>query len=496
MNLLTVVDRGGVKHPEILTVDEAQNLLDKYGVGGQAIKIPNGVNLQKFLGRCTGGWYYDNAALSNTTGGPIKDMVYYTIINGGVPGNRAVLASSHGNNLWIAEVYGDVFRGWVTFTRPDDVHNWIDTSMANHELSVNHPYATDVQKGFVELATTAEAASRVNTTRVLTVSRGQDLLNTYGIGSRSISVPAGSNLASYFNDKSCGFYHLDTLNTYVTFPTDAGSDWGEIIVTAHEPTNYRGLTLTTSSGKLYTAAVTASSFSGWKKRIELADLPASSTTVPGIVQLNNTVTSTSTTQAGTANAVKIANDNANTRVPSTRTVNSKALSANITLSAADVGAYTTAQVDTAINGRVPNGRTVNGLALSANISITAALVGAYTTAQVDSLINGRVPNGRTVNGKALSANITLSSGDVGAYTKAEVNALLAAQTVSLRLGPEVSVDREGLGHESFVYRAPGVNVVTGMSIWSQGGKQDEFRYFYSRPIQIYQGGTWTNIAKG
>ncbi|WP_374365925.1 tail fiber protein [Stutzerimonas sp.] len=48
------------------------------------------------------------------------------------------------------------------------------------------------------------------------------------------------------------------------------------------------------------------------------ELPAASTSEPGIVQLNNTLTSTSTSQAATPNAVKEANDNANNRAPSSR----------------------------------------------------------------------------------------------------------------------------------------------------------------------------------
>lgn len=75
-------------------------------------------------------------------------------------------------------------------------------------------------------------------------------------------------------------------------------------------------------------------------------------------------------------------------VPSSRKVNNKPLSSDITLAAGDVGA-------------VPTTRKVNNKALSADISLSAADVGA-------------VPTGRTVNGKALSANISLSAGDVGA----------------------------------------------------------------------------------
>ena len=58
------------------------------------------------------------------------------------------------------------------------------------------------------------------------------------------------------------------------------------------------------------------------------------------------------------------------------------------LSASDVGA-------------VPTSRTVNNKALSSNITLTASDVGA-------------VPTSRTVNGKALSANISLTAYDVGA----------------------------------------------------------------------------------
>lgn len=75
-------------------------------------------------------------------------------------------------------------------------------------------------------------------------------------------------------------------------------------------------------------------------------------------------------------------------VPTTRKVNSKALSADITLSASDVGA-------------VPTTRTVNGHALSANITLDADDVSA-------------VPTTRTVNGKELSADITLAAADVSA----------------------------------------------------------------------------------
>ena len=75
-------------------------------------------------------------------------------------------------------------------------------------------------------------------------------------------------------------------------------------------------------------------------------------------------------------------------VPTSRTVNGKALSSNITLSANDVSA-------------VPTSRTVNNKALSSNITLSASDVSA-------------VPTTRTVNGKALSSNITITASDIGA----------------------------------------------------------------------------------
>ncbi|MDD9339614.1 MAG: phage tail protein [Providencia heimbachae] len=99
-----------------------------------------------------------------------------------------------------------------------------------------------------------------------------------------------------------------------------------------------------------------------------------------------------------------ANSNANNRVPNTRKVNGKQLNVDIALAANDIGAYTKAESDTRIadaktagtnaqstanaannnaNGRVPIARKVNGKALSADIAITAGDVGSYTKAEVD-----------------------------------------------------------------------------------------------------------------
>ena len=195
---------------------------------------------------------------------------------------------------------------------------------------------------------------------------------------------------------------------------------------------------------------------------------------------NDAVSKANTAQTTANNA----NNNANGRVPSTRKINNKPLSADITLTAGDVGAATPAQVNEAntvasnaqatansgvskadaaqktandavskanaaqtaannantnANGRVPNTRKVNGKPLSADISLTAGDVGAATPAQVNEAktaasnaqtvannannnANGRVPNTRKVNGKPLSGDINLTASDVGALTQAQGDA--------------------------------------------------------------------------
>ncbi len=215
---------------------------------------------------------------------------------------------------------------------------------------------------------------------------------------------------------------------------------------------------------------------------------AAQKTANDAVSKANTAQTTANDAVGKANTAQTtannANNNANGRVPSTRKINNKPLSADITLTAGDVGAATPAQVNEAktaasnaqatansgvskadaaqktandavskanaaqtaannantnANGRVPNTRKVNSKPLSADISLTAGDVGAATPAQVNEAktaasnaqtaannannnANGRVPNTRKVNGKPLSGDINLTASDVGALTQAQGDA--------------------------------------------------------------------------
>ena len=74
---------------------------------------------------------------------------------------------------------------------------------------------------------------------------------------------------------------------------------------------------------------------------------------------------------------------------------------------------------------VPKTRTVNGKALSSNISLSASDVGARPSTWTPSAGDvGAVPTTRKVNNKALSSDITLTASDVGATTEAQVSAAI------------------------------------------------------------------------
>ncbi|WP_456303276.1 hypothetical protein [Xenorhabdus doucetiae] len=119
---------------------------------------------------------------------------------------------------------------------------------------------------------------------------------------------------------------------------------------------------------------------------------------------------------------EIANNASNTaehRVPLTRTVNGKALLSDINLTASDVGSYTKVEVENRLEGikdlankannnadsRVPLTRTVNGKALLSDIKLTASDVGAYSKVEVDTRISKVETLASDANTNALAAKV-------------------------------------------------------------------------------------------
>ncbi|MCE9838581.1 phage tail protein [Proteus terrae] len=155
---------------------------------------------------------------------------------------------------------------------------------------------------------------------------------------------------------------------------------------------------------------------------------ASKQTLEEVAKLYATKAELSTGLSKVQKSADDANTNANSRVPSTRKVNNKPLSTDITLTAGDVGAATPAQVNEAKTAASNAQNTANNgvskadaAQKTANDAVSKANTAQTTADNANSNANGRVPNTRKVNGKPLSADITLTAGDVGAATPAQVN---------------------------------------------------------------------------
>lgn len=117
-------------------------------------------------------------------------------------------------------------------------------------------------------------------------------------------------------------------------------------------------------------------------------------------------------------------------VLTSRKINNKPLSADITLNASDVGArpstWTPSAADVGARpatwtpsaadvGAVPTTRKVAGKALSSDITLSASDVGARPSTWLPSLADiSAVPTSRKVAGKPLTADVTLTAADVGA----------------------------------------------------------------------------------
>lgn len=174
-------------------------------------------------------------------------------------------------------------------------------------------------------------------------------------------------------------------------------------------------------------------------------------------------------------------------VPKTRTVNGKALSSNISLTAANVGA-------------VPTSRTINNKALTGNIALSAADVGA-------------VPVARTVNSKALSSNITLSAADVGAVptsrkvnnkalsaditlTAADVSAVPTSRKVNNKaLSSDITLAATDIGYGNSTVGATlgSLNGAINGKVSKTGSETIDGAKTFTSPMMIDRSGTDTTV---
>lgn len=213
-------------------------------------------------------------------------------------------------------------------------------------------------------------------------------------------------------------------------------------------------------------------------------------------------------------------------VPSTRKVNNKSLSSDISLTASDVGAATTAQgtkADSALQGVKVNGtlvtpdsnKTVNIDATSINAATPEQGVkadsaiqgiqgnGTTITPNANKIVNitpsniGAVSTSRTVNGKALSSNISLTASDVGAAASSHGNHVPTVQTASNKIflrndNTWQTVTPANIGAAESSHNHSASNITSGTLPISRGGTgATSASTALSNLGMIISSGTWT-----
>ena len=168
--------------------------------------------------------------------------------------------------------------------------DYVDDKLAEHEQSRRHPDATLTEKGFTQLSSATDSASETLAATPKAVKTAYDLANGKYTAQDATTAQKGIVQLSSATDS--------TSETFAATP--------KAVKTAYDLAN----------GK-YTAQ-------------------DASTAQKGIVQLSSATDSVSETLAATPKAVKAANDNANGRVPSTRRVNGRELSQDISITAQDI----------------------------------------------------------------------------------------------------------------------------------------------------------------
>ena len=211
-------------------------------------------------------------------------------------------------------------------------------------------------------------------------------------GDGTWAVPPDTNTV-YTHPTSSGNKHIPSGGSsgqILRWSADGTAVWGEDNNTTYSAATQsaQGLMSAADKKKLDGIATGANAYT----------LPTASSTLGG-VKTTSTVTSTS----GLTACPIISG------VPYYKDTNTK-----YTLSSFDITATAdelnycdgvTSNIQTQLNAKVPTSRTINGKALSSNITLAASDVSA-------------VPTSRTVNGKALSSNITLAASDVSAIPSA------------------------------------------------------------------------------
>ncbi|MCP2005018.1 UNVERIFIED_ORG: phage-related tail fiber protein [Buttiauxella agrestis ATCC 33320] len=384
--------------------------------------------------------------------------------------------------------------------------DYVDDKLAEHERSRRHPDATLEAKGFTQLSSATDSTSEALAATPKAVKAAYDLANDKYSAQDATTARKGLVQLSSATDS--------TIEVLAATPkaVKAAYDLANGKYTAQDASTARKGIVQLSSATDSTSEVLAATPKAVKAAYDLANGKYSAqdaTTVrKGLVQLSSAADSESEVLAATPKAVKAANHNANGRVPSGRKINGRALSADISLGATDVGALS-----------VGGGRLTGNLEIYSAapiIQLTEADTGKKYFVVVDGSglrINEDSTTGNAVLTYASSSKILTSVGQIvpgnyanfdlkyqpkGSYTPAG-EAYTKAQS-DARYGIVNGLRRGGqqLFNSAFawigVWEAPAGCVLTGVR---QHGADDGRKMgFYYRQMQYLnkQSGAWVNVG--
>ena len=331
------------------------------------------------------------------------------------------------------------------------------------------PPATTTVAGIVELATNAETIAGDDDQRAVT-SAGLASLTATGTRRGLVQLSNSTNNSSTSIAATAGAVKSANDNANTRAPSSRTVSAGNGLSGGGNLTTNRTITLGTPETITDTSTNSVSS-TGHSHLIDEA-----STSKRGIVQLANTVSSTLTNQAATAAAVKSANDNANTRAPSSRTISAGnglsgggnlttnrtiTLGTPETITDASTNSVSTSGHSHAVDHASTSARGIVQLSTSTSSTSTSVAATSSAVKAANDNANGRVPSGRSISagngltgGGNLSANRSISLGTPGQITDASTNSVSAS-------GHTHAIDHASTSARGIVELATSTEAITG-----------------------------------
>ena len=236
--------------------------------------------------------------------------------------------------------------------------DYVDSSIEEHERSHNHPDATLTQKGFTQLnrSTNSTLETQAATPKAVkaamdkanealekagadkahkhpwaditgvpdgtTAQKGVVKLNssTNSTSTTEAATPSAVKAAYDLANGKAASSHTHAWGQITGVP-NAGNGLRGIVALANDPANTSTDTAASSYAlsRVYSLVSEKAPINHTHPWNQITGIPVASTTQRGIVQLNSSRDSTSTTEAATPYAVKLAYDHANTRAPASHT---------------------------------------------------------------------------------------------------------------------------------------------------------------------------------